>query len=92
MARAATLEEKLTDRQPAEWTPHEAVWIGFPSHPELWEDDLAPARDEVLAFARAVHADGRGERVMLRVDAAALLQSPIDSDSLGALDHQSAVA
>jgi len=52
-------------RQPAEWMPHDAVWIGFPSHPDLWEDDLAPAREEVVAFARAVHADGRGERVML---------------------------
>lgn len=50
---------------PAEWAPHKAVWIGFPSHPELWEDDLDPARVEVTAFARAVHSGGRGERVIL---------------------------
>ena len=52
-------------RQPPEWAPHDSVWIGFPNHAGLWEDDLAPAQAEVAAFARAVHADGRGERVLL---------------------------
>jgi agmatine deiminase len=51
--------------QPPEWAHHKAVWIGFPSHPELWADDLAPAREEVAAFAAALHAGGKGERVLL---------------------------
>jgi agmatine deiminase len=50
---------------PAEWAHHKAVWIGFPSHADLWLDDLEPARDEVVAFAKAVHAEGRGETVIL---------------------------
>ncbi len=50
---------------PAEWAHHKAVWIGFPSHADLWLEDLEPARDEVVAFAKAVHADGKGETVIL---------------------------
>jgi agmatine deiminase len=41
------------------------VWIGFPSDPDLWLGDLKPAEEEVAAFARAVHAGGKGEEVRL---------------------------
>jgi agmatine deiminase len=54
-------------RQPPEWAKHEWVWIGFPSHADLWEEDLEPARAEVAAFAAAVHANGEGEEVRLVV-------------------------
>jgi agmatine deiminase len=52
---------------PAEWAQHEAVWIGFPSHPELWQEDYEEAQEQVAAFVRTVHAEGAGEQVLLVV-------------------------
>jgi agmatine deiminase len=51
---------------PAEWSPHRALWLGFPSHAELWEDNLAPAQAEAAALAKALAGPG-GERVRLLV-------------------------
>jgi agmatine deiminase len=49
---------------PAEWSPHRAIWLGFPSHADLWVEDLEPAQAEVAALARALAGPGR-ERVRL---------------------------
>ncbi len=55
----------MTLYQPPEWALHSSVWIGFPSAADLWLDDLDGAQAEVAAFARAVYAGGKGERVDL---------------------------
>ncbi len=55
----------------AEWSPHRAMWLGFPSHAELWEGDLAPAQDETAALARTLAGPGKERvRLFVRGDAA----------------------
>ncbi|MDZ4373664.1 MAG: agmatine deiminase family protein, partial [Phenylobacterium sp.] len=51
---------------PPEWAPHRAMWLGFPSHADLWLDDLPLAQDEVAALAQALAGPG-DERVRLMV-------------------------
>ena len=53
---------------PAEWAAHRALWLGFPSHADLWEDNLVPAQDEVEALVRALASEG-AERVRLMTGA-----------------------
>jgi len=49
---------------PAEWAPHEATWVAWPSHADLWLENLGPAR---AAFARMVAAIAAGEAVHVLV-------------------------
>jgi len=56
----------MTTPVPAEWSPHRAMWVGWPSHGELWEENLQPAQTEVEALVRALAGPGR-ESVKLMV-------------------------
>ena len=64
----------MTTPIPAEWAPHRAMWVGWPSHAELWEDNLEPAQAEVEALVRALAGPGR-EKVRLMVGTAEALQA-----------------
>jgi agmatine deiminase len=59
---------------PAEWAPHQAMWVGFPSHADLWLDDLDAAQREVADLAKALAGPG-GERVRLLVRGEAAAQA-----------------
>jgi agmatine deiminase len=64
----------MTLTVPPEWAPHRAIWIGFPSHAELWEDDLEAAQGEAAALIRAL-AESGGERVRVMVCGEAAAQA-----------------
>jgi agmatine deiminase len=49
---------------PAEWTPHAATWVAWPSDAELWLENLAPAR-ESFAHLVAKIADGEVANVLV---------------------------
>ncbi len=63
--------------QPAEWAAHDAVWIAWPSHGDLWgEDALIDAQAELTKLAEAIadpddEGKPRGEKleVLVRTDA-----------------------
>ncbi|MCA8889421.1 MAG: agmatine deiminase family protein [Parvularculaceae bacterium] len=58
---------KSLRRQPAEWAPHAAMWIGWPSAADLWLENLGPAQEEVAELISAIcfpdPGDERGERM-----------------------------
>lgn len=56
----------MTPHFPAEWSRHGALWLGFPSHEDLWLENLDAAQSEVAALARALAGPG-AERVRLFV-------------------------
>ena len=52
-------------RQPAEWLPHAACWLAWPSHPDEWPGELEGARRGVAEMATALAPDERVELLVL---------------------------
>jgi agmatine deiminase len=53
------------NRQPAEWAHHQALWSAWPSHADLWQENLEPARAEIAALFQA--AARAGEKLHIAV-------------------------
>jgi agmatine deiminase len=51
-------------QMPAEWAPHAATWVAWPSHADLWLENLTRARE---AFVRLVAGIAAGETVEVLV-------------------------
>ncbi|MEJ0061851.1 MAG: agmatine deiminase family protein [Alphaproteobacteria bacterium] len=49
---------------PPEWATQKAIWTGWPSHPDLWLDNLEPARRETAAMILAL-AKGQPVKVLV---------------------------
>ncbi len=61
-------------RMPAEWARQDWIWIGFPAHGDLWEENLATAQEQMAAFANAVAETGQQVRLVVR-DAATQMRA-----------------
>ena len=58
--------DPMTFTMPPEWAPQNWIWIGFPAAADLWEGDLAPAQEQIAAFANAIAATGQQVRLVVR--------------------------
>jgi agmatine deiminase len=63
---------------PAEWARHEAVWTAWPSHEELWREDLEGARREVAAMVAALAAGDVVKVLACGDDAVASAKNALD--------------
>ncbi len=68
-----------TPLQPGEWEPHSAVWSAWPSHANLWQENLELARAQVSALFHAIEDHGRGEALNIVVDGADALASATEA-------------
>ena len=59
----------MSARMPPEWHPQDWLWIGFPHDPQEWPGFLAPAQEQIAAFANAVAESGQEVRLIVHGEA-----------------------
>ncbi len=59
---------------PAEWSAHKCIWVGFPSHADLWLENLEGAQAEVAAMVKALSVGDQMNVVVANKDALSAAQ------------------
>lgn len=67
---------------PPEWAKQDWLWIGFPHLAEEWPGFLAPAQEQIAAFANAVAESGQQVRLLVRDDANEARARTLTSDAV----------
>jgi agmatine deiminase len=80
--------------QPAEWETHQAVWLAWPSHDELWAQFLPDAQTEFVALCEGIadlddDSRPRGETMHVLVpNAMREMEARTRLEGLGAVFHR----
>ncbi len=69
---------KTSLHTPPEWAPQSALWVGWPSDPDLWMDDFVGARREIAAMV-----DALAPHVAVRVAAGSVSAADAAREMLG---------
>jgi agmatine deiminase len=77
----------MTYRLPAEWSPQQWLWIGFPHLADEWQGFLPAAQAEIAAFARAVAQAGQPARLVCRDEASAAIARELAGASVDVRIH-----
>jgi agmatine deiminase len=62
---AASCYAVLMYMQPAEWSAHRACWLAWPSHENLWQEDLPVAQEEFTALCRLIAEGGESLEILV---------------------------
>lgn len=61
--------------QPAEWQPHQACWLAFPSDRSLWLENLESAQGEFVELAKVIGMSERLEILVANPETAAIARA-----------------
>ena len=59
---------------PAEWSAHKCIWVGFPSHADLWLENLEGAQHEVAEMVKALAAGDQMNVIVANKEARAVAE------------------